>query len=63
MDEAAVDYYEEKFKELSESEEFAEVRKKYGWSELYMDGEEYKEFLDKEKQEIQELLEEIGLGN
>ncbi|QHJ70288.1 Bug family tripartite tricarboxylate transporter substrate binding protein [Planococcus halotolerans] len=63
MDQAAIDYYEEKFKELSESEEFAEVRKKYGWSEMYMSGEEYKEFLDTEKQEIQTLLEEIGLGN
>lgn len=63
MDQAAIDYYEAKFKELSESEEFAEVRKKYGWNEMYMDGEEYREFLDGEKEEIATLLKEIGLGN
>ena len=63
MDQAAVDYYEAKFKELSESEEFAEVRKKYGWNEMYLNSEEYKEFLDTEYKEIEALLEEIGLGN
>lgn len=63
MDQAAIDYYQDKFKELSESEEFAEVRKKYGWNEMYMDGEEYKEFLDGEKEEIATLLKETGLGN
>ena len=63
MEPAAVEYYEAKFKELSDSEEFAEVREKYGWTEMYMGAEEYKEFLDNEKEEIQALLEEIGLGN
>ncbi|MGM0896318.1 MAG: tripartite tricarboxylate transporter substrate binding protein [Bacillota bacterium] len=62
MDEAAVDYYEAKFQELSESEEFAEVREKYGWNEMYMGSEEYSEFLEGEKEEIAALLEEIGLG-
>ncbi|MDS8877091.1 tripartite tricarboxylate transporter substrate-binding protein, partial [Streptococcus pneumoniae] len=46
MDQAAVDYYEAKFQELSESEEFAEVREKYGWNEMYMGSEEYSEFLE-----------------
>ncbi|ASN07311.1 tricarboxylic transport TctC [Virgibacillus necropolis] len=62
MDKAAVEFYEKKFKELSESDEFAEIRKKYGWSEMYMDSEEYKAFLDKEKEEIKMLLEELGLS-
>ncbi|MEZ0481759.1 tripartite tricarboxylate transporter substrate-binding protein [Planococcus sp. SSTMD024] len=62
MDQAAVDYYEAKFQELSESEEFAEVREKYGWNEMYMGSEEYSEFLATEKEEIAALLEEIGLG-
>lgn len=63
MDQAAVDYYEAKFKELSDSPEFAEVRKKYGWNEMYMSAGDYKEFLDNEKLEIAALLEELGLGN
>ncbi len=62
MEQAAIDYYEAKFKELSESEEFAEVRKKYGWDEMYMNNEEYKVFLDEEKKSIKALLDELGLG-
>lgn len=63
MDQAAIDYYEAKFKELSDSPEWAEVRAQYGWNELYMGAEEYKGFLDNEKQSMQELLDELGLGN
>ncbi|MFZ3578397.1 tripartite tricarboxylate transporter substrate binding protein [Virgibacillus sp. DJP39] len=62
MDPAAVKFYEEKFKELSESDEFAEIRKKFGWSEMYMDSAEYKAFLDEEKKDIKSLLEELGLA-
>ena len=63
MDPAAVEFYEAKFQELSESEEFAEVREKYGWNEMFMSSEEYDEFLNAEYEEIKILLEEIGLGN
>lgn len=61
MDAAALDYYEAKFKELSDSSEFDDVRAKYGWNEMYMGSEEYKEFLDNEKETIKTLLEELGL--
>lgn len=62
MDPAAVKYYEEKFKELSDSPAWDEIRKKYGWGELYMDSEEYSEFLKKEAEDMQKLLEELGLA-
>ncbi|RIU91174.1 tripartite tricarboxylate transporter substrate binding protein [Oceanobacillus picturae] len=62
MDEEAVAYYEEKFKELSDSEAFADIRKQFGWDEMYMNSEEYKQFLDEKKGEIQSLLDELGLG-
>ncbi len=62
MDQAAVKYYEEKFKELSDSDEFSEVREKYGWDEMYMDSEEYKTFLDEQKEDIKGLLDELGLA-
>ncbi|MBO8156999.1 MAG: tripartite tricarboxylate transporter substrate binding protein [Bacillaceae bacterium] len=61
MDQAAVDYYEAKFKELSDSEAFAEVRANYGWDEMYMGSEEYKQFLDDEKENLKSLLEELNL--
>lgn len=62
MDPAAVKYYEEKFKELSDSDEWKEIRANYGWDEMYMNSEEYKKFLDEEKQSLQDLLDELGLA-
>ncbi|MDC3412014.1 tripartite tricarboxylate transporter substrate binding protein [Terrihalobacillus insolitus] len=62
MDQAALDYYEKKFKELSDSPEFADVRAKYGWNEMYMNSQDYTEFLNNEKESIKGLLDELGLG-
>ncbi|MCP8616176.1 tripartite tricarboxylate transporter substrate binding protein [Salirhabdus salicampi] len=63
MDDEVRAYYEAKFKELSDSDEFADIRAQYGWDEMYMDSDEYKTFLDNEKQAIKEILDELGLGN
>lgn len=63
MDDEAVAYYQEKFKELSDSDAFDEVRKKYGWNEFYMDGEEYQTFLEEQNEEMEALLKELGLGD
>jgi putative tricarboxylic transport membrane protein len=62
MDPAAVEYYEQKFKELNDSPAWDEIRKKYGWGELYMDSEEYSEFLKTEAEDMKTLLEELGLA-
>lgn len=62
MDESAVTYYEEKFKAVSETEEFANIRDQYGWDEMYMDSEEYQKFLKEQTDELGTLLEELGLG-
>ncbi|QFT89078.1 Tripartite tricarboxylate transporter family receptor [Bacillus sp. THAF10] len=62
MDQAAVDYYVEKFSALNKSKAWDDIRKKYGWNELFMTGEEYKDFLKKENEEMQKLLDELGLG-
>ncbi|WP_209123516.1 tripartite tricarboxylate transporter substrate binding protein [Alkalihalobacillus sp. BA299] len=62
MDPAAVKYYEQKFKELSDSPAWDEIRKKYGWGELYMNSEEYSEFLKTEADDMKTLLEELGLA-
>lgn len=61
MDQKAVDYYEAKFKELSDSDAFAEIRANYGWDEMYMGSDEYKQFLDKEKENMKAILEELNL--
>ncbi|OZT77480.1 MULTISPECIES: tripartite tricarboxylate transporter substrate binding protein [Salinicoccus] len=62
MDQAAVDYYVEKFEELSNSEGFADVRAQFGWNEMYMAPEEYQEYLDAQNEEFQSILDELGLG-
>lgn len=56
MTDEQVAYYETKFKELSESEAFAEIRSNYGWNEMYMGSEEYKNFLDEEKREFKRII-------
>ncbi|CEI82431.1 tricarboxylic transport TctC [Oceanobacillus oncorhynchi subsp. incaldanensis] len=63
MDEASIAYYEDKFKELSDSEAFAEIRDQFGWDEEYMGHEEYKAFLDEQKEQVQVLLDDLGLNN
>ncbi|WP_449539349.1 Bug family tripartite tricarboxylate transporter substrate binding protein [Ferdinandcohnia sp. Marseille-Q9671] len=62
MDKAAVKYYEEKFKELSESDAWADIRNQYGWAPMYMNHEEYKKFLAEERDSMKALLDELGLG-
>ncbi|MFU0790233.1 tripartite tricarboxylate transporter substrate binding protein [Virgibacillus proomii] len=62
LDERAVEYYVSKFKELNQSEAWKEIRNKYGWDELFMSGEEYKAFLDEQREEAKDLLDELGLA-
>lgn len=62
MTEGQVAYYEEKLKEVSDSEAFAEVRDNYGWDESYMDSEEYSKFLDEQREELGSLMEELGMN-
>ena len=62
MDKDALAYYETKFKEASESSAFADIRKKFGWDEFYMNSEEYKSFLAEQTEELRELMGELGLG-
>ncbi len=61
MTDAQVAYYEEKLKELSDSEAFADIRSNYGWNEMFMGSEEYQQFLDEEKENLKGLLEELDL--
>ncbi|WP_017186620.1 tripartite tricarboxylate transporter substrate binding protein [Alkalibacillus haloalkaliphilus] len=62
MDDAAVEYYEEKLKEMSETEAFADVRDNYGWDEMFMGSEEYQEFLEQENEVFKEILDELELS-
>lgn len=62
MDPAAVEYYTAKFQELNDSGAWDEIRKKYGWNEMFITGDDYKDFLNKEREEMQVLLDELGLA-
>ncbi|MFZ4453305.1 tripartite tricarboxylate transporter substrate binding protein [Salibacterium aidingense] len=61
MSDAEIAYYEEKFQELNESNHWAETREKFAWNEMYMDSEEYRQFLDEEKESMQELLNDLNI--
>ncbi|MDF0726025.1 tripartite tricarboxylate transporter substrate-binding protein [Cytobacillus sp. S13-E01] len=63
LTDAQLKYYEDKFKELNDSPAWDEIRKKYGWNEYFLTSEEYKELLASETIAMQELLDELGLGN
>lgn len=63
LDFAALSYYEEMFRRLSESEGWAEVRAQFGWDELFIGSEEYVEFLKQENEAMKTILDELGLGN
>lgn len=62
LDDDALAYYEDAFKQLTETEEWKEIRAKYGWDDMYMDSEEFSQFLDEQKVETEELLDELGLA-
>jgi putative tricarboxylic transport membrane protein len=61
MDPDAVSYYEKAFKDMIETDQWKEMRDKFGWTDNYMSSEEFSTFLDEEYKEIEALMEEIGL--
>ncbi|HET7578905.1 MAG TPA: tripartite tricarboxylate transporter substrate-binding protein [Bacillales bacterium] len=61
MDPAAVKFYEQKLKALSNSDKWAEVRKNNGWSEKFMGHDEYVKFIAQQQKDYHSLLSELGL--
>lgn len=62
MSESAVQFYEEKIKEMMEKDSWKSIRDSYGWTDNYMDHQEFKKYLDDQYNEMESLLNEIGLG-
>ncbi|MEC5423136.1 tripartite tricarboxylate transporter substrate-binding protein [Virgibacillus sp. C22-A2] len=62
LDEEVVAYYEEAFRQMNESDAWADVRSQYGWGDMFLDSKEFKAFLDEEKKETEILLQELGLS-
>lgn len=61
MPEEALRYYEQKFKELTETEAWKQVRANYGWNDMYMGHEEYVEFLQNQVETTSSILRELGI--
>lgn len=59
MSEQAVSFWQDKLKELVESEEWQELCRLYGWKTDYAAGDDFREFLDQMNGEYKELLEKI----
>lgn len=62
MPEEAVAYWDEKFTTLTESEEWKEILNQNQWFDAYADSTTFKESLVEERDEMAELLKEIGLA-
>lgn len=61
MPDCAVEYWEDVLREMSESEQWKSVCKRYGWTMEYKDHEEFSVFLETVNEEYRELLGEVGL--
>ncbi|KMK78315.1 tripartite tricarboxylate transporter substrate binding protein [Alkalihalobacillus pseudalcaliphilus] len=60
MTEEQLAYYEDVFRQTSESEAFANIRDMYGWDEQFMDSEEFTEFLKQQSEDLEAILIELG---
>lgn len=62
MDKNAKKFYEDAFKQLHESEAWNDIRAQFGWNEMFMGSEEFEKFLEEQREEVKELLDELGLA-
>ncbi|MFB4212248.1 Bug family tripartite tricarboxylate transporter substrate binding protein [Shouchella sp. JSM 1781072] len=61
LSEEQVSYYESVLREVNNSQQFAEIRERLGWTEMFMDSEEYAEFIEKEVESNRVIMKELGL--
>ena len=61
MPDYAVKYWADALSKMSQTPEWDEVCKKNGWTKVYMEPDEFKQFLDKTNEEYKTLLQEVGL--
>lgn len=61
ISEAAINYYQELYASMLETPEWAEARDQLGWTDAYMNGEEFGAFLDEQLSLFENILTEIDL--
>ncbi|QQK81723.1 tripartite tricarboxylate transporter substrate binding protein [Salicibibacter cibi] len=61
LTDAQVEYYEDIMRQVSESDQFADIRDQFGWEEMFMGSEEYTEFIREEVEENRVIMDELGL--
>ncbi|WP_159942424.1 MULTISPECIES: tripartite tricarboxylate transporter substrate binding protein [unclassified Nocardiopsis] len=61
LEEAQVAYYEELFADLMETRAWQEESARLGWTDAYLDSEEFGAFLDDTREEFSAILTEVGL--
>lgn len=62
LDPEVLAFYEDAFRQMNETDAWADIRAEYGWGDMFMDSEEFKEFLDEQKAATEEILEDLGLN-
>lgn len=61
MPDYAVAYWREALKKLQDTEEWKKACEQQGWDNIYLDGDEFKAFLDKTEAEYIEVMKDIGM--
>lgn len=61
MPEERVEFWEDKLLKVTQTEQWAEIAKRNGWTQKYRDSEEFSAFLEKTNEEYKTILDEIGM--
>lgn len=61
MPEDKVEFWEDKLYQVTQTDQWAEIAKRNGWTQKYRDSEEFAEFLEETNEDYKTILDEIGM--
>lgn len=61
MPEDKVEFWEDKLRKMTETDQWAEIAKRNGWTQKYRDSEEFSSFLEETNEDYKTILDEIGM--
>ena len=61
MPEERVEFWEDKLHKMTQTEQWAEIARRNGWTQKYRDSEEFSSFLDEVNEDYKTILDEIGM--
>jgi len=61
MPEERVEFWEDKLYKMTQTDQWAEIARRNGWTQKYRDSEEFSAFLDETNEDYKTILDEIGM--